>query len=183
MLYVNFSKERQLVCTKRIKKWVDSGDTVDIDSADMKFLGPAASSLITKVEFDKKVAIKKSKRARRARRARKLARRAIASVTKKAPALEIKKVVEKKASKQKVAVVAKKVVAKNVPTAPTVDELKSQRSKIKDVLSKKNKNDILSIGRKTLGISLKTNDKKDSLINNILNFSKKYGYDKIIKKI
>jgi len=210
MLYVNVSKVRQLVCSNRVKVWVEPRGIVDVGSSDMKFLGAAASALITKAEYDKKVAIKMKKKSRIAMKlaeinakskmlikdkikAKILAKaKAKAKILAKAKAKA--KILAKAKAKTKTLVKAqvvepksptpnKKIVKKEEPKVQSPVELKNQRTAIKEALNKKNKNDVLYFGRETLGISLKTNDKKDVLINNILNFSKKYGYDKIIKKI
>ena len=220
MLYVNVSKVRQLVCSNRVKVWVEPRGIVDVGSSDMKFLGAAASALITKAEYDKKIAIKMKKKARiamklteinakskmlikdkikakilaKAKAKAKILAKAKAKAKILAKAKAKAKILAKAKAKTKTLVKAqvvepksptpnKKIVKKEEPKVQSPVELKNQRTAIKEALNKKNKNDVLYFGRETLGISLKTNDKKDVLINNILNFSKKYGYDKIIKKI
>ena len=200
MLYVNVSKVRQLVCSNRVKVWVEPRGIVDVGSSDMKFLGAAASALITKAEYDKKVAIKMKKKSRIAMKLAEINAKSKMLIKDKikakilAKAKAKAKILAKAKAKTKTLVKAqvvepksptpnKKIVKKEEPKVQSPVELKNQRTAIKEALNKKNKNDVLYFGRETLGISLKTNDKKDVLINNILNFSKKYGYDKIIKKI
>ena len=200
MLYVNVSKVRQLVCSNRVKVWVEPRGIVDVGSSDMKFLGAAASALITKAEYDKKVAIKMKKKSRIAMKLAEINAKSKMLIKDKikakilAKAKAKAKILAKAKAKTKTLVKAqvvepksptpnKKIVKKEEPKVQSPVELKNQRTAIKEALNKKNKNDVLYFGREILGISLKTNDKKDVLINNILNFSKKYGYDKIIKKI
>lgn len=72
MLYVNVSKKRQLVCSKRVKKWVAYKESVDISATDMKFNGSVKSALMPKTEFDKLVEAKKAKKVAKAKKATKV---------------------------------------------------------------------------------------------------------------
>ncbi len=174
MLYVNISGERQLICSKRIKKWVEPRGVIDVDSIDEKFLGRTASVLMLKGKYDK---LKKRVRKRRAaRRAKKLA-----LLSTKGPATEKKKASGKKSSlKKTVATLVKKVVSKKKDS--TAVELKAQRAQLKEILTEKNKTDLMAFGSDVLGVDLKWKDKKNVILTKILNAAKKIGYKKIIRK-
>jgi len=179
MLYVNISKERKLICSRRVKVWVAPRETVEVDSVDQKFLGTNASALITKEKFDKIVAIKK------ARRARKIAKRKakLAKLAKSAKLVKTTKVEKpaKPIAKKKVKKPVEKVVPKEKKITPV--DLKTQRIKLKNALIKKNKSDLMAFGKEILNLDLKWKDKKDLFMTKILNAAKKIGYTKIIKKV
>ena len=169
MLYVNISKERKLIPSKRVKKWVNHGEVVEVDEVDRKFLGSNASALMPKEEFDKR---RKRRRAKIRRRKRLRAKAALKIENKDTEKVTLKKKI-------------KKAIKKVLPKAnkPTAAELKEQRAELKEALSDKNKKDLYNFGKDVLDINSKWTDKKDSILLKILNAAKKVGYKDILKKV
>ena len=160
MLYVNISKERKLIPSKRVKKWVNPGEAVEVDSVDERFLGINASSLMPKEKYDRKMKRKARKARQRIKKIKALKAIKKAKVKAKAKAKTPKK--EKKSIIKKV---VDKVLPKKKAKAVTLTpkQLKAQRAKLKDALTDMNKKDLYNFGKDELDINSKWTDKKDSI--------------------
>lgn len=50
MLYINVAKVRKLVGVRRIKRWVQPGETIDLDASDIRMLGANAAYIVLYTE-------------------------------------------------------------------------------------------------------------------------------------
>jgi len=180
MKYINKASERKLVSIGRVKKWVGSGEVVDLSSSDVRFLGINSIHIVQYVDAAPKVTKTKSAKLKPASK-QKVAKKKTAPKRKSmtsAAKETIGKVIEKisKSKSEKTKAQTEKELAKLAKLAKLGKILKLK-------LINKSKVDLVAFGKKNLGIDLNPKERKSTIIKRSIIAAKKIGYKKVLKRI
>jgi len=171
MLYINKAKVRKLIGVRRVKKWIQPGETVDLDSFDVRNLG------MNSVYFEAYVPEPEEKPAPPAEE----------------PKTEEPKVDEPADSgDDEKKEPEKKEPEKKDPPKKSKKELEAEkkaakkkeadaRKALKESLTGMTKVRLIEVGEEVIGVDVKSRDTKDAIIKQLMKAAKDKGYEYVLK--
>jgi len=172
MLYINIAKVRKLVGVRRVKKWIQPGETVDLDSFDVRNLGMNATFFEPHVP-EKKEETPEPKEA--ADKAPEAVDETVETTDETAEASDEKEEVEKDAPPEK----SKKEIEAGKKAAKKKEA--DARKALKESLEGMTKVRLIEVAEEVVGIDVKSRDTKDTILKQVLKASKAKGYTYVLE--
>jgi len=165
MLYKNTAKVRKLIGVRRKKTWVQPGETVDLDSFDVRHLGmnaaffePFKPEPVEKPEPPAEEPKDEAPAEKPADKKEEPEKKEPPTKTKKQ--LEADKKAEQKAAKKKES---------------------DARKALKESLTGMTKTRLIEVGEDVIGVDVKSRDRKEDIIKQLLKAAKDKGYEYVLK--